>query len=272
MSDAQNAGSGDVDTGPVPESMSHLAPVWDSMPTAARLAVRQQAEAIEQRLGDTRAQYEQQLQAIQSQATAQPDKQGDPQSLADLPLERLDKLGAQVHDRIMDALTANMDEEQRADFKALNGSALWGLVTARVDATVKQALSGVQNDVHRTLAENSAWGQTDTILPGAMTDGSPAQKALRDKMNAVGRDVERIRGRDAAEAYLGDPINVSNLARLVKAEMDAAGQATRTGPKLDDEGGSVPDYVKRAQALQRDGRPRDAFEQALSGFVSRGPR
>jgi len=278
MSDQQSPMVTDdgLDTGPAPEGMNLDPSVWDAIPSAARATIRAQHAASVETAQELQAIRQQMSTAPQQSAQPAQEPTGSPRSLSDLPGEELDRLGGQVFGRVIDQITAGLDDEQRESWKAINGNAVWGLIDSKVSAAVTAARSEMQNESQRQRADDAAWGALETALPGATQNGTASNQALREHMNSVAADMERAgRSRDAIEAHLADPFNVSQMARVVQAEQLAArGPSTRSGPTVGDERGEGPraTATDRARALHRDGRPKESWDTMLAGHVSRPSR
>lgn len=257
-----------MDVGEKPEGLSHItSEMWEDLPTPVRQAMRKQAEAHRANVHDIVGRFKEQLGNGGQRDAGQPAAPKQPQTLDDLDPDRLHDVGGKVWDRLLSATAAGLDEEQAAEFKQLNGQSIMGLIRAVARAEARGVEKNVLSTVNSTSAKDKVFSEIEKILPGGLAEAeSPAGSRLRALMNERANTIAATSGEDAAMRYLDDPHALHHAAETVALEMKLAEGRTRVAPALDEDGGEA--IARRARALRRDGRSKEAFETQLQGWAA----
>lgn len=254
-----------VDMGPRPEGLTHLSDaMWESLPTPTRKALRDQLAAQKANVHDIVARYKEQIAGLQQAGQRQPAKEADSD---EIPVDRLTELGGKVFDKFFGAATSGLDDDQREQFKSVNGQVMIDVIRRIAQAEARAAAGGVKGEMSQKAARDQVFAEIERSLPGALSQPeSPAGMRLRDRINQRAAAIAATSGEEAAQRYLDDPHWLHSIAETVSAEMAAESGRKRVVPALGT-GEDRPRQPSRARALQRDGRTKDAFEAALADFV-----
>jgi len=266
MSESNSGNPGEmpgVDMGERPSSLSHVPDaMWDTLPTDVRQALRDGAERQAQNHSEQVSRYKA---ALDERAQAAPQEPEKPRTLADLDDDRLSQVGIGALDKFFGAATANLDEEQAAEFKGVNGAALYGLFEAIAEKTARRVADSAVVGVTSEQARETILAEIDEIAPGAMGNAAdPIHIRAGQLLNAQIAELNRI-DPVAAQSAAEDPVRIREAFRVAKLETDLTSNRRRTAPAPD--ANSHQAVSERAQALRRDGRPSDAFDALIQAHV-----